>query len=167
VTERAVKHLVACGDAGHCVDSMMLGYVELVHAAYMVPRACINFVAGGGPRGTTNMCRFWIRVSCCLATCPAAIRPARSPGTTSDWSAMPWPTKGNIASPTPVARVLSPLAMACGRRVPNGAVEACLWHHRSARAGIEDKGYIAWRWQVVVLRIGRRRGVRLYNCFRE
>jgi hypothetical protein len=33
VTELAVKRLFSCGDAVHCVDSVRLGNVELVHAA--------------------------------------------------------------------------------------------------------------------------------------
>jgi hypothetical protein len=46
VTERAVKHLVACGDAGHCVDSVRMGYVELVHAAYFGAAGVYQFCGG-------------------------------------------------------------------------------------------------------------------------
>jgi hypothetical protein len=46
VTERAVKHLVACGDAGHCVNSVRLGYVELVHAAYFDAAGVCQFCGG-------------------------------------------------------------------------------------------------------------------------
>jgi hypothetical protein len=53
----------------------------------------------------------------------------------------------------------------CGRRVPDGAVEACMWYHRSDCDVIEDEGYIAWGWRAVVMRNGLRRGVRVYNCF--
>jgi hypothetical protein len=33
VTECAVKRVVSCGDAGHCVDSVRMGDVDLVYAA--------------------------------------------------------------------------------------------------------------------------------------
>jgi hypothetical protein len=46
VTERAVKHLVACGDAGHCVENVRLGYVELVHAAYFGAESVYQFCGG-------------------------------------------------------------------------------------------------------------------------
>jgi hypothetical protein len=46
VTGRAVKHLVACGDAGHCVDSVRLGYFELIHAACFGAAGVYQFCSG-------------------------------------------------------------------------------------------------------------------------